>query len=469
MLSVSDTMCLDGGEGPATPPPPPRCCSNATAKALPFCDTSLSFGARAADLVKRLTVEEIAGVLTMSMPNSETRAGTTYINQRLTSPVPRLSVPGFEFSEACHGILSGCLPGSAHSSGCPTSFPMPIGQAASFNETLWHATASAISDEARALQNGGVNGVNFFAPNINVVRDPRWGRGYETAGEDALLNGRFAVKFVMGLQGSAHYLKAVATCKHSLLYDLETARGARSSSATAMDLTEYFLVPFEFCIKRANVSSIMCQYGAKDGVPSCANGAINNQLYRETYGGDFFMVSDCDAAGKFTQHWANFTAANASQGVAEGILGGLDVDCGQTYSSIPAAVAEGLLPEAAVRTSAQRFLSKQIALGALEPDSPYAGLGAEVVDSAEHRQLALEAAQQSMVLLRNEQRPGSASSGARGLPLSADAKIAFIGPHCVSTVALLGNYHGTHLSLRSFCHLPEASHLPAFACCFAQC
>ena len=173
MLSVSGTMCLDGGDGPATPPPPPRCCSNATAKALPFCDSSLSFGSRAADLAQRLTIAELAGVLTMSMPNSETRAGTTYINQRRTQPVPRLSVPGFEFSEACHGILSGCLPGSAHSSGCPTSFPMPIGQAASFNETLWHATASAISDEARALQNGGVNGVNFFAPNINVVRDPR--------------------------------------------------------------------------------------------------------------------------------------------------------------------------------------------------------------------------------------------------------------------------------------------------------
>ena len=161
-------MCLDAGTGPAASTSPARCCSNATAKGLPFCNSSMSFASRASDLVERLTVDEIAGILTMDMPSSETRVGTTYINQRLTRPVPRLSLPGFEFSEACHGILSGCLAQSAHSSGCPTSFPMPIGQAASFNESLWHITASAISDEARALHNGGVNGVNFFAPNINV-------------------------------------------------------------------------------------------------------------------------------------------------------------------------------------------------------------------------------------------------------------------------------------------------------------
>ena len=264
------------------------------------------------------------------------------------------------------------------------------------------------------------------------------------------MNGRFAVKFVSGLQGRDHYLKAAATCKHSLLYDLETQRGDRSSSATAQDLAEYFLVPFEFCIKRANVSSIMCQYGAKDGVPSCANGDINNKLYRETFGGDFFMVSDCDAAGGFTKHWANFTAANASQGVAEGVLGGLDVDCGTTYASIPESVASGMLPEAAVRRSAHRFLTKQIALGALEPRSPYASLGPETVDSAVHRALALEAAQQTLVMLRNEIRPvgaAAAFASARGLPLDSGASIAFIGPHCVSTVALLGNYHGVNLQV----------------------
>jgi beta-D-xylosidase 4 len=328
-----------------------------------------------------------------------------------------------------------------------------------------------------------------------VVRDPRWGRGYETAGkdkmilslisqmatvcgalyawltfslpvhcvlhsagEDALVNGRFAEQFVHGLQGDGQYLKAVATCKHSLLYDLETNRGSRSSTATEKDLAEYFLVPFEFCIKRANVSSIMCQYGADEGIPSCANGQINNELYRKTFGGDFFMVSDCDSAAGFTKHWANFTASNASQGVQMGIRGGLDVDCGQTYSLIPAAVAEGLLPEAAVRRSAARFLTKQIALGSLEPRSPYASLGPEAVDNAAHRELALEAAEQSLVLLRNGQRPAASSGernpnitvegdGAAGLPLSPTAKIAFIGPHCRSTVALLGNYHGVNIQV----------------------
>ena len=166
-LDAGGGMCLDGSTGTDGRRTTTRCCSNATSKDLPFCNSSMTFAARAKDLVGRLTVAEIAGLLTMDMPNSETRVGTTFINQRLTAPVPRLSLPGFEFSEACHGILSGCLAPSEHSSGCPTSFPMPIGQAASFNESLWHITASAISDEARALQNGGVNGVNFFAPNIN--------------------------------------------------------------------------------------------------------------------------------------------------------------------------------------------------------------------------------------------------------------------------------------------------------------
>ena len=214
------------------------------------------------------------------------------------------------------------------------------------------------------------------------------------------------MQYVGGLQGHDRYLKAVATCKHSLLYDLETQRADRSSSATKKDLTDYFLVPFEFCIKRASVASIMCQYGANAGVPSCANGEVNNKLYRDTYKGDFFMVSDCDSAGGFTKHWANFTAVNSSQGVAEGMLGGLDVDCGTTYASIPEAVAEGLLTEKAVRQSAQRFLAKQIALGALEPSSPYESLGPDVVDSVKHRDLALQAAQQTLVLLRNEKRPG---------------------------------------------------------------
>jgi beta-glucosidase-like glycosyl hydrolase len=464
-IKHSGGQCLDGGSGPAVPPPPPRACANASTKALgaKFCDATLSHAERAADLVSRLTVQELGPLLSMGLLNHETQFGTTFINQRLTGGVPRLGIGGFEFSEACHGILSGCLPASASSTGCPTSFPMPIGQAATFNESLWRQTATAISDEARALENGGINGVNFFAPNINVVRDPRWGRGYETAGEDALVNGRFAVQFVGGLQGSGQWLKAVATCKHSLLYDLETSRGSRSSTTTPRDMMEYFIVPFEFCLKRAGVSSIMCQYGADEGVPSCANGAINNELYRETFGGgdSFFMVSDCDAAGEATNHWANFSAANATVGVAKYMVGGLDVDCGSTYAAIPEAVQEGLLDEKVARQSALRFLTTQIALGALEPKSPYENIGAETVDSPEHRALALEGALQSLVLLRNEvvvkgggnsgssasSASGSRSQQQRALPLPSGAKIAFVGPHCESTDALLGNYHGINVQV----------------------
>jgi hypothetical protein len=164
--------CLDGGLTSGVPPPALKCCEHADVKDAAFCNPALSHAQRAADLEALLTVSEIAGLLSMSMPRVETPVGTTLLNQRFTTPIDRLHIPSFQFSEACHGILAGCLRGTADSTGCPSSFPMPIGQAASFNETLWIKVATAISDEARALQNGGVTGVNFFAPNINVRLTP---------------------------------------------------------------------------------------------------------------------------------------------------------------------------------------------------------------------------------------------------------------------------------------------------------
>ena len=201
-------------------------------------------------------------------------------------------------------------------------------------------------------------------------------------------------------------------------------------------------VSFEFCIKRAKVASIMCQYGAMDGMPSCANAKINNALYRDTYGWDGFLVSDCDAVADFASHLNITTDAQAA---AYGIKGGLDVDCGTSYASITDAVKQGLVSETAVRTAAERFLAKQIALGALET-TPFDRVGPAVVDSAEHRKLALDAAAQSLVLLRNEKVVSHAGS-APLLPFSADAKLVFIGPHTTSTVDLLGNYHGVNLQV----------------------
>ena len=201
-------------------------------------------------------------------------------------------------------------------------------------------------------------------------------------------------------------------------------------------------VSFEFCIKRAKVASIMCQYGAMDGMPSCANAKINNALYRDTYGWDGFLVSDCDAVADFASHLNITTDAQAA---AYGIKGGLDVDCGTSYASITDAVKQGLVSETAVRTAAERFLAKQIALGALET-TPFDRVGPAVVDSAEHRKLALDAAAQSLVLLRNEKVVSHAGS-APLLPFSADAKLVFIGPHTTSTVDLLGNYHGVILQV----------------------
>jgi beta-glucosidase-like glycosyl hydrolase len=165
--------CLDAGRDEGTPEP--VCCEDERAKSLPFCDRSKAHADRAKDLVSRLTIQEVANSISMGMTTDPTAAGTGFVNQRNSAGVPRLAVPKLRFSEAAHGVLCGCLRGSADSTGCPTSFPMPIGQAASFNESLWKAVAEAISDEARGLQNGGVNGLNMFAPNSNPVRDPRWG------------------------------------------------------------------------------------------------------------------------------------------------------------------------------------------------------------------------------------------------------------------------------------------------------
>lgn len=349
---------------------------------------------------------------------------------------------------------------------------------------------------------------------------------YETPGEDALVSGRFAVQFVTGLQGDpdgadsnskSSYLQHAATCKHSLLYDVETGRATTSSHAQPRDLTEYFLVPFEFCIKRASVASIMCQYGADDGTPSCANSAVNNDLYRNTYvtpplhlvgsfesvaswvlmhpmyvdvcniddasylfryGFDGFMVSDCDSVAKFPS-FPKINASTPAEDTAAALRGGLDVDCGTTYASIAAVVKEGLVSEKLVRQAARRFIAKQIALGALE-HTPWDAVPASVVDTPEHRALALEAAKQSIVLLRNEpasatvtsnllpERAGikevagtaaagtaaaTAADGGNGvqrkgvLPLTRTSKLAFIGLHADSTVEMLGNYHGVNLQV----------------------
>jgi beta-D-xylosidase 4 len=229
------------------------------------------------------------------------------------------------------------------------------------------------------------------------------------------------------------------------LYDVEQGRSRNSLNATQRDLTDYFLVPFEHCIKRTNVASIMCQYGAMEGIPSCANGKINNGVYRDQFNFSGYIVSDCDAVQDFSSFPPH---PNQTQSAADGILGGLDVDCGMTYGALPDAIAEGLVPESAVRQSATRFYAQQIALGLLE-STPFDEIGATAVDTPEHRQLAVDAAGQALVLLLN--KPASAdsfpASAPNALPLARSARLALIGPHVDSTVDLLGNYHGVNLQV----------------------
>ena len=216
--------------------------------------------------------------------------------------VPRLGVPTFRFGECLHGVLSGC--GAAYgndSTGCPTSFPHALGLAATFNRTLWTMAGRTVSTEARALHNQDKAGVAFWAPDVNLFRDPRWGRGQEVPGEDPLVSAEYVAHYSTGLQSmdDSKYLKVVSTCKHFSAYDLENWNGTNrqyfDARVSDQDLVDYYWVPFRSCVERAHVQSIMCSYNAVNGVPSCANSLFMNDIARGEWGFDGFFVSDCGA------------------------------------------------------------------------------------------------------------------------------------------------------------------------------
>jgi beta-glucosidase len=384
-----------------------------------YKDTSAPLDRRVDDLVSRMTLEEKVSQLMSDAPEIE-----------------RLGVPAYNWWNEClHGVAR---------SGRATVYPETIGLAATWDSDLIFRVATAISDEARAkyhefIRRGKHNiyqGLTFWTPNINLFRDPRWGRGMETYGEDPYLTGRMAVSLIRGLQGDdPKYLKTIATAKHFAVHSgPEALRHTFDAAIPDSDLFDTYLPQFEMAIRDGGAQSVMCAYNRVDGLPACANPRLLDQILRKQWGFTGYIVSDCGAIGDIYLH--HKTSPTAEAGVAKAIQAGTDLNCGVEYVNVLPAVKAGLIQESEIDTALHRLFAARFKLGMFDPPEmvKWAKIPYSVNDSAEHRRLALETARKSMVLLKNENRT---------LPLSKSLKtVAVIGPDADDVGVLLGNYNG---------------------------
>lgn len=389
-----------------------------------YRDISLSAEARAADLVSRMTLEEKAAQLINDAP-----------------AIPRLGVREYNWwNEGLHGVAA---------AGEATVFPQAIGLAATWNAPLIRQAADVISIEFRAnyLENlhrfGGsdwFNGLTVWSPNINIFRDPRWGRGQETYGEDPYLTARLGVAFVQGLQGDdARYLRTVATPKHFAVHSgPEPSRHRDDIHPSPRDLNDTYLPAFRAAIMEGGALSIMCAYNAVDGVPACANAPLLRDYLREHWRFNGFVVSDCDAVGNiYRAHEHNYTRT-PEEGVALAFRAGMDLICGgaEETDHILGAVRQGLITEAELDVALGRLFTARMRLGQFDPPARvFPAITPADNDTEAHRALNLRIAEQSLVLLKN----------ADGLlPLRTPPRsIAVIGPNAESVEPLVGNYNGT--------------------------
>ncbi|KAH9683731.1 Beta-D-xylosidase 1 [Citrus sinensis] len=386
---------------------------NGLTRSLRFCRTSVPIHVRVQDLIGRLTLQEKIRLL---------------VNN--AAAVPRLGIQGYEWwSEALHGV-SNVGPGTRFGGAFPgaTSFPQVITTAAAFNESLWEEIGRVVSDEARAMYNGGMAGLTYWSPNVNIFRDPRWGRGQETPGEDPVLSGKYAASYVRGLQGNTgSRLKVAACCKHYTAYDLDNWNGVDryhfNARVSKQDLEDTYNVPFKACVVEGKVASVMCSYNQVNGKPTCADPDILKNTIRGQWRLNGYIVSDCDSVGVLynTQHYTRTPEEAAADAIkAEG------------------AVRGGLLREEDVNLALAYTITVQMRLGMFdgEPSAqPFGNLGPRDVCTPAHQQLALQAAHQGIVLLKNS---------ARTLPLSTlrHHTVAVIGPNSDVTVTMIGNYAG---------------------------
>ncbi len=393
----------------------------------PYMNPSLPINERVNDLVARMTLEEKASQL---------------VNQ--ARAIPRLQVPAYDWwSEALHGVAN---------AGTATVFPEPIGLAATFDVPLIHEMAVAIGAEARAKHNQAVRagrrdimeGLDFWSPNINIFRDPRWGRGQETYGEDPFLTGRMGVAFVTGLQGDdPKYYRVISTPKHFAVHSgPEPARHAIDVQVSKHDMEDTYLPAFRATVTEAKAGSVMCAYNRVNGQPACANTFLLRDRLRGAWKFNGYVVSDCGAIDDiFERH--HFTKTMAEAGAAA-LKTGMDNECADffkvtdnsDYVKYLDAVKQGVLTEAAMDVALKRLFTARFRLGLFDPPDkvPYAQTPDSEIDSEAHRELALKMARESIVLLKND----------GVLPLNAGVrKIAVLGPLAQSIRVLEGNYNGT--------------------------
>ncbi len=395
--------------------------------AAPYLDQSLAFEARAKDLVSRMTLEEKVAQMNDVAP-----------------AIPRLGVPEYNWwNEALHGVAR---------SGLATVFPQAIGLAATWNDSLMLDVATVISDEARAKYHDYIardshqryQGLTYWSPNINLFRDPRWGRGQETYGEDPFLTGTMAVQFIRGLQGSdPKYLKTVSTVKHFAVHSgPEPERHTFDAVVSERDLRESYLPHFEMGIREGGAYSLMCAYNSIDGKPACANDMLLRDILRDEWKFPGYVVSDCGAIDDI--HRRHKFAATPAQAAADGVKTGTDLECSitsanssRTYTpSLPDAVKQGLISEAQIDTSVYRLFLARFKLGMFDDQAkvPWSRIPISDLDSPAHHALALRAARESIVLLKND---------GNTLPLSKTLKtLAVIGPNADQWRMLVGNYNG---------------------------
>ena len=409
--------------------------TQAQEQVLPYQNPQLPATQRADDLLKRLTLEEKVSL----MMNG-------------SAAVTRLGIPPFEWwSEALHGIGR---------NGFATVFPITTGMASSWNDALVYQCFAAASDEGRAKANearrkgviGRYQGLSFWTPNINIFRDPRWGRGQETYGEDPWLTARMGIAVVRGLQGMHYdgtpmasgngYLKLLACAKHYAVHSGPewNRHEFNVEGLPERDLWETYLPAFQALVQEGDVREVMCAYQRIDGDPCCGNTRYEQHILRDIWGFDGIITSDCGAINDFYMKGHHEVSPDAAAASAKGVLSGTDVECGSSYRALPEAVRRGDIKEEDLDRSLRRLLIERMRVGDLDPDElvPWSKIGTEVVASPEHKQLALEIARQSIVLLKNN---GILPLARHSSPNTQHSYLV-MGPNANDSTMLWGNYSG---------------------------
>lgn len=387
-----------------------------------YLDPNLSFQERAEDLADKMTFEEQVPQLSYGAP-----------------AVERLGVPAYNWwNEGLHGVAR---------SGTATMFPQAIGLAAMFDDKLLGKVAKIIATEARAKYNASskkgdrdiYKGLTLWSPNINIFRDPRWGRGHETYGEDPYLTTKLGVSFVKNLQGDGKYMLAAGCAKHFAAHSgPEALRHEFNTIASKKDLAETYLPAFEALVKEAKVEGVMGAYTRLNGDPTCASPFLMGKL--KEWGFDGYFVSDCWAIRDF--HESHRVTKTPTESAAKALNAGCDLNCGNTYVHLLAAEKEGLVSKETIRNAVVRLMRTRMRLGLFEEHTEFDDIPYDVVACDEHRKVSLECAEKSMVLLKNNGM----------LPLKKESlkSIAVIGPNSDSIDALRGNYYGTSVAPKTF-------------------